>query len=301
MKKELTLVILAAGMGSRFGGLKQVEPIGPNGEFIIDYSIYDAIRAGFTKVVFIIKEENYDLFRETVGKRIENKIKVEYAFQDINDIPEDVNIPENRVKPWGTGHAVLAARNVVKGNFVMINSDDFYGSDAYFKIKEFFDNNDDPNCYSMVAFRVCNTMTENGSVKRGVCESDNNYLTNIIESSIERVDGKIMASPLDGRESFEVEENALVSMNFFGFTDKMFETLTQGIKEFFKDNENDLSKCEYLIPDVVFDEIKNNKKVKVLESTDKWLGVTYKEDKEFVVSELNKLIEKGEYPRELWK
>ena len=301
MKKELTLVILAAGMGSRFGGLKQVEPIGPNGEFIIDYSIYDAIRAGFTKVVFIIKEENYDLFRETVGKRIENKIKVEYAFQDINDIPEDVNIPENRVKPWGTGHAVLAARNVVKGNFVMINSDDFYGKDAYFKIKEFFDNNDDSNCYSMVAFRVCNTMTENGSVKRGVCESDNNYLTNIIESSIERVNGKIIASPLDGRESFEVEENALVSMNFFGFTDKMFETLTQGIKEFFKANENDLSKCEYLIPDVVFDEIKNNKKVKVLESTDKWLGVTYKEDKEFVVSELNKLIEKGEYPRELWK
>ena len=197
MNKELTLVILAAGMGSRFGGLKQVEPIGPNGEFLLDYSIYDAIRAGFSKVVFIIKEENYDLFRETVGKRIEGKIKVEYAFQDIKDIPDEVIVSEDREKPWGTGHAVLAARKVVDGNFVMINSDDFYGRDAYIKIKEFFDNLTDPNCYAMVAFRVSNTMTENGSVKRGVCESKDGYLTNIIESSIEKVDDKIIASPLD--------------------------------------------------------------------------------------------------------
>ena len=255
MKKDLTLVILAAGMGSRFGGLKQVEPIGPNGEFIIDYSIYDAIRAGFTKVVFIIKKENYDLFRETIGSRIEDKIKVEYAFQDINDIPNVIDIPEERVKPWGTGHAVLSARDVVEGNFVMINSDDFYGKDAYLKIKEFFDNNDDPNCYSMVAFRVKNTMTENGSVKRGICESENGYLTNIIESSIERVENDIVASPLDGREKFNVEENALVSMNFFGFTPKMFDTLKVGLEEFLINNKEDLSKCEYLIPDVVFEEI----------------------------------------------
>ncbi len=301
MKKELTLVILAAGMGSRFGGLKQVEPIGPNGEFIIDYSIYDAIRAGFTKVVFIIKKENYDLFRETVGARIENKIKVEYAFQDINDVPNVVEIPEDRVKPWGTGHAVLSAKNVVNENFVMINSDDFYGKDAYLKIKEFFDNSNDQDCYSMVAFRVSNTIISNGSVKRGVCESESGYLTNIIESSIERVNDKIIASPLDGRDSFEVEENALVSMNFFGFTPRMFKTLEDGISEFLIKNKNDLSKCEYLIPDVVFNEIHNGKKVKVLESTDKWLGVTYKEDKEFVVRELNKLIEKGEYPYDLWK
>ena len=301
MKKDLTLVILAAGMGSRFGGLKQVEPIGPNGEFIIDYSIYDAIRAGFTKVVFIIKKENYDLFRETIGSRIEDKIKVEYAFQDINDIPNVIDIPEERVKPWGTGHAVLSARDVVEGNFVMINSDDFYGKDAYLKIKEFFDNNEDPNCYSMVAFRVANTMTENGSVKRGVCESENGYLTNIIESSIERVENDIVASPLDGREKFNVKENALVSMNFFGFTPKMFDTLKVGLEEFLINNKEDLSKCEYLIPDVVFEEIKNGKKVKVLESTDKWLGVTYKEDKPFVVDNIKKLIEKGEYPYDLWK
>ena len=302
MKKELTLVILAAGMGSRFGGLKQVEPIGPNGEFIIDYSIYDAIRAGFTKIVFIIKRENYELFRETVGKRVEGHIKVEYAFQDINDVPNGVVIPSNRVKPWGTGHAVLAARNVVDSNFVMINSDDFYGKDAYVKIKDFFDKSNDQNLYSMVAFRVCNTMTENGSVKRGICEQENNYLTNIIESSIEKVDDKIIASPLDGRESFEVNENALVSMNFFGFTPLMFKTLEKGLVDFFQNNKDDLDKCEYLIPDIVFEEInKNGKKVQVLESTDKWLGVTYKEDKEFVVSNIKKLIEKGEYPYDLWK
>ena len=302
MNKELTLVILAAGMGSRFGGLKQVEPIGPNGEFIIDYSIYDAIKAGFSKVVFIIKEENYDLFRETVGRRIENKIKVEYAFQDVEDVPEGVVVPSDRVKPWGTGHAVLSAKDLVDSNFVMINSDDFYGRDAYLKIKEFFDKSDSLNDYAMVAFRVSNTMTENGSVKRGVCESKNNYLTNIIESSIEKVDDKIIASPLDGRDSFEVEANDLVSMNFFGFTNEMFKALESGIVEFFKENEGNLDKCEYLMPDVVFKEIKENgKNVTVLESTDKWLGVTYKEDKEFVVSELNKLIEKGEYPRDLWK
>jgi len=301
MKKDLTLVILAAGMGSRFGGLKQVEPVGPNGEFIIDYSIYDAIKAGFTKIVFIIKEENYELFRSTIGSRVESKIPVEYVFQDIKNIPEGVEIPNEREKPWGTAHAVLATKDVVNSNFVMINSDDFYGRDAYMKAKEFFDSSDDPNCYTMVAFKVANTMTENGSVKRGVCEREDSYLTNIIESSIEKVDDKIMASPLDGRNSFEVGANDLVSMNFFGFTKEIFKTLEKGIVKFFEDNKDDLLKCEYLIPDVVFEEIKDNKKVKVLDSNDKWLGVTYKEDKEFVVSELNKLIEKGEYPSDLWK
>ena len=299
--KDLTLVLLAAGMGSRFGGLKQVEPIGPNGEFIIDYSIYDAIRAGFTKVVFIIKEENYDLFRETVGKRIEGKIPVEYAFQDINDIPSGVVIPADRTKPWGTAHAVLAAKNAVSGDFVMINSDDFYGYDAFKKIKEFFDSNDDQDCYSMVSFRVLNTMTENGSVKRGVCESKDGYLTNIIESSIEKVGDDIIATPLDGRDSFKVEGNSLVSMNFFGFRNNIFDIISNGIVDFFKENKDNLEKCEYLIPDVVFAEIKKGKKVKVLETTGKWLGVTYKEDKDFVVSNIKKLIEEGEYPYDLWE
>ncbi len=301
MKKDLTLVILAAGMGSRFGGLKQVEPIGPNGEFIIDYSVYDAIKAGFNKVVFIIKEENYDLFRETIGKRIEGKIKVEYVFQNLHKVPEGVEIPSSRIKPWGTGHAILAAKDVVDTNFVMINADDFYGRSAYIKMKNFFDNSSDSSCYSMVAFKVSNTMTENGSVKRGVCESQDNYLTNIIESNIEKVDNKIIATPLDGRASFEVEPDTLVSMNFFGFTLKMFDALENGIVEFFKENKNNLEKCEYLIPDIVFKEIKKDKKVYILDSDDKWLGVTYKEDKNFVVDEINKLIEKGVYPNDLWK
>ena len=183
----------------------------------------------------------------------------------------------------------------------MINSDDFYGRDAYLKIKDFFDNSNDPNCFAMVAFRVKNTMTENGSVKRGVCESKNNYLTNIIESSIEKKGDKIIASPLDGRESFEVQGNDLVSMNFFGFTPLMFDTLEKGLVDFFKENQDNLLKCEYLIPDVVFKEIQEDKKVYILESIDKWLGVTYKEDKEHVVSEIQKLIERGEYPNDLWK
>ena len=301
MNNDLTLVILAAGMGSRFGGLKQVEPIGPNGEFIIDYSIYDAKEAGFNKIVFIIKEENYDLFRETIGKRVEKSIPVEYCFQDINNVPVGVEIPSGRIKPWGTAHAVLSCKNKVNGNFVMINSDDFYGRDAFIKIKKFFDETNDPNNYAMVSFRVVNTMTENGSVKRGVCESDNGLLTNIIESKIEKVNDKIMASPLDGRDEFEVEPNALVSMNFFGFTPKMFEKLENGLRDFFEVNKNDLSSCEYLIPDVVFEEIESDKKVTVLESTDKWLGVTYKEDKDFVVSEIKKLVENGVYPNNLWQ
>ena len=301
MKKDLTLVILAAGMGSRFGGLKQIEPIGPNGEFIIDYSIYDAKEAGFTKVVFVIKKEIYDIFRDTVGKRVESVIPVEYVFQEINDLPLGYNLTIERSKPWGTAQAVLACKDAVKGNFVMINSDDFYGKTAYMKIKKFFDNESNDNIYSMVGFRVINTMTENGSVKRGVCEEKDGYLTNIIESSIEKVDGKIIASPLSGDASFEVNGNDLVSMNFFGFTDKIFEKLEQGFKEFLDINKDDLTKCEYLIPDVVFEEIENDKKMVVLESFDKWLGVTYKEDKEMVVNEIKKLIDNGEYPNNLWK
>jgi len=300
MKKDLTLVILAAGMGSRFGGLKQVEPIGPNGEFIIDYSIYDAIKAGFTKVVFLIKDEIYDLFRETVGKRIEGKIPVAYSFQRIGDVPEWVNIPEERVKPWGTAHAVLTCKDEVTGNFVMINSDDFYGRDAFMKIADYFNNSDNDD-YAMVSFRVVNTMTENGSVKRGVCESENGLLTNIIESSIEKVDDKIIASPLDGRDSFEVEPNSLVSMNFFGFTDRIFTKLEKEWPIFLEKNKNNLLKAEFLIPDIVFDEIKDGVNVHILESVDKWLGVTYREDKEYVVSELQKLIDKGVYPENLWK
>lgn len=299
----MTLVIMAAGMGSRFGGLKQVEPVGPNGEFILDYSIYDAIRAGYDKVVIIIKEENYDLFRETIGKRIEEKIKVEYAFQRIEDVPEGVKIPEARVKPWGTSHAILSAKKYVTEPFAIINADDFYGLDPYMKIKEYFDKEPGNNEYAMGGYNVMNTMSENGSVKRGVCSKNNeNLLSKLIESSIEKKDGKIVATPLEDEDNpFEIEEDTLVSMNFFGFKPSIFGYLEDEMTEFFEKHKNDLDSCEFLIPTSVFKRIEEGKiNVKVLDTNEKWYGVTYKEDKEELVNAINKMIEEGKYPKNLW-
>ena len=300
-ENNLTLLIMAAGMGSRFGGLKQIEPFGPNGEFIIDYSIYDAIKAGFKKIVFIIKEENYDIFRETVGSRIEDKVKVEYAFQKLEDIPEGFVLPTDRVKPLGTGQAILASRNNIKENFAVINSDDFYGRDAFMVAANFLKNTDS-NTYGMVGYKVVNTLTENGSVKRGVCEAENDYLTKITESSIIKENNVITASPLDGKDSFTMNEDDLVSMNMLLFTPTLYPYLEKKFVEFLETNKEDLSKCEFLIPDVLTDAINENyAKVKVLSTTAKWEGVTYKEDKEHVVEAINKLIEEGVYPQNLWK
>ncbi len=299
----MTLVIMAAGMGSRFGGLKQVEPVGPNGEFILDYSVYDAIRAGYTKVVFIIKEENYDLFRDTIGKRIESKIKVEYAFQKIEDVPEGVKVPEGRVKPWGTSHAILSAKKQVNEPFSIINADDFYGLDPYVKIKEYFDKVMDNNEYAMVGYNVINTMSENGSVKRGVCEKDiNGNLTSLIESNIEKVEDKIIATSLEDETNvFEIEENDLVSMNFFGFKPSIFNYLEEEMKQFFENHKNDLDKCEFLIPTSVFKRLDEGKiNVKVLDTNEKWYGVTYKEDKKDLVDAINRMIDEGKYPKNLW-
>ena len=223
MKKDLTLVIMAAGMGSRFGGLKQIEPIGPNKEFLIDYSIYDAIKAGFTKVVFIIKKENEEIFKSTIGSRVEGHIPVSYVFQDSKNIPVNIDL-SNRVKPLGTGHAIYCCKDEVTTPFAIINADDFYGRDAFIKIAEFLNNTDDNN-YGLIGYKVDNTLTENGSVKRGVCYAENDYLTYIVESSIERKDDKIIASPLNGKEPFEVTKDTLVSMNMLGFTPQIFNYL----------------------------------------------------------------------------
>ena len=301
MDKDLTLLIMAAGMGSRFGGLKQIEPFGPNGEFIIDYSVYDAIKAGFNKIVFVIKEENYDIFRETIGSRIEDKIKVEYAFQKLDDIPDGYVLPSDRVKPLGTGQAILAARNIIKENFAIINSDDFYGRDA-FEVAAKFLNSTDSNTYGLVGYKVINTLTENGSVKRGACKAVNDKLTKIVESTIIKENGVITASPLDGSESFNMEPNDLVSMNMLLFTPSLFPYLESKFKLFMEENKNDLSKCEFLIPSVLDDAI--NEKyatISVLSTTAKWEGVTYKEDKETVVEAISKLIDDGVYPQSLWK
>ena len=300
----MTLVILAAGMGSRFGGLKQIEPIDEYGHFIIDYSIYDAIREGFTKVVFIIKRENYDIFRETIGKRIEKKIEVEYVFQEIDNLPEGYSVPEGRIKPWGTAHAILCAKDKVDENFAIINADDFYGRDAYHVISKFMKNNnthDNILRYAMAGYKVKNTLTENGSVKRGVCEEENGYLTNIIECKVEKVDSEIIATPLEGGNSFKVLEDAPVSMNMFAFTKDIFKYLEEGFPLFLDKHKEDIDTCEYLIPSVVFEEIENKiATVEVLKTNAIWQGITYKEDKELLVNAINEMVKQGLYPDNLW-
>ena len=281
MKKDVTLVILAAGMGSRFGGLKQIEPM----------------------IVFIIKRENYELFKETIGKRVEPHIKVEYDFQELNNLPKGWDIPSGRMKPLGTAHAVLCAKDYVNEPFAMINSDDFYGRDAFIKAYEYLSNIDnDSSKYGMIGYMVANTLTENGSVKRGVCEVDsNNYLKSITESKIEKIGNEIVASPLDGSDSFTVNSDDTVSMNFLLFTPSIFGYIEEGFSKFFIDNKEDLLTSEYLIPDVVSNLIKDGKaSMKVIRTTASWHGVTYREDTPDVKNSIKKLVDEGEYKENLW-
>lgn len=294
----MTLLILAAGMGSRFGGLKQMEPMGPNGEFIIDYSVYDAKKAGFNKIVFVIKEEMYEDFKNTIGKRVEDKIDVEYVFQKMEDIP--ISMDFERVKPWGTGHAILECKDVINEPFAIINADDFYGRNSFIKAYQFLKNEINDKQFGLIGYRACNTITENGSVKRGVCEIENNSLVGIDESSIERVDDHIHCKSLvDGKE-YDVELNRLVSMNMLLFTPKIFNYLERDFVNFLngmKDKEKD----EFLIPEVVDQYIKSGDvSVKVIETDSVWYGVTYKEDKDSVKDAINNLINNGEYNKNLW-
>lgn len=298
---ELTLLIMAAGMGSRYGGLKQIEPIGPNNEFLIDYSIYDAIKAGFNKVVFIIKEENYDIFRETIGKRVEDKIKTEYVFQNIHSLPKGYKVPNGREKPWGTAHAILCARDNIHGPFTIINADDFYGTDAYFVASNFLKNVKEENNYCIVGYKVKNTLTENGAVKRGVCNVENGNLTELIESNVERINGKIIAKPLDGRDYFEVDEDTYVSMNMLCFTPSIFNHIESRFNEFLDNNKNNILQCEYLIPDLLEKlTLEGISITKVVKTIAKWEGITYTEDKERVVKFIKELIDEGKYPYKLW-
>ena len=295
---------MAAGMGSRFGGLKQMEPMDKAGNFLLDYSIYDAKRAGFDSVVFIIKHDFEKEFKETIGKRVEGMIKVEYAFQDLNDIPEGFKVPEGREKPWGTAHAIYAARNVIRDDFIIINGDDFYGRDAYEVAYKYLASlpKGSKGKYANVAFKVSNTMTENGSVKRGVCFEDKDHnLTKLVESSIDRnKEGKIIAAPLDGGEPFEVSEDTPVSMNLFAFNKDLIDHLGKRFPEWLKEHGNEL-KSEYLIPSVVSKLVEEGKATLKLLSTDSvWFGVTYKEDKPGVVKALKELVDKGEYKEGLY-
>lgn len=299
-KKNLTLLIMAAGMGSRFGGLKQIEPIGPNKEFITDYSIYDAILAGVKKVIFVIKKENLEIFQNTIGKRIEKSISVEYAFQDQTLEVNGKNY--TREKPWGTAHAIYSAKDQIDGNFIIINSDDFYGRDAFLEATKYFNQERKENEFALVGYKVVNTLTENGSVKRGICEVENNYLTQVLESKVERQGKAIIASPLNGEKPFRVEEDTFVSMNMFLFTPYIFTLIEEGLTTFIEENKQTLETAEYLIPDLIQKKVEENKiTMEVLKTTAKWEGVTYQEDKEGVVKAIGEKIKRGEYQENLWQ
>jgi len=299
----MTLFILAAGMGSRYGGLKQIDRFTEHGEFIIDFSIYDAIKAGFDRVVFVIKKENYEIFKETVGQRIEDKIKVEYVFQGLDSLVPAEKIPADRVKPWGTTHALLCGKEALNDGFAVINADDFYGRDAFFKAAEFIKNADENDThYCMVGYMLGNTLTDNGSVARGECYADENgMLTKITErTKLFKEEGGAYYEE-DG-ETVHIPNTTVVSMNFWGFGPKVFEGLEEDFEAFLNDASREPLKSECLLPNTIGKMINAGKcDVKVLTTTAKWFGVTYADDKPDVIAKLHALIEAGEYPKTgLW-
>lgn len=305
MNKSATLVIMAAGMGSRFGGLKQIEPVGPDGEIILDYSVYDAVRAGFDKVIFIIKKEIEEDFKKVTDGKYEGKVKIEYAYQDISNLPEGFTVPEGRVKPWGTAHAIYSCKDLIDGPFAVINADDYYGADTFKVIyDELTREKEDDGKYqfSMVGFKIENTLTENGHVARGVCKIENGLMTDIVErTKIMYRDGKIMFTE-DEETWTEIPEGTPVSMNLWGFTKEILTEIENRFAAFLVKNSDNLLKCEYYIPLVVDELVKEGKaEIKALETPERWYGVTYKEDKQSVMTALKQKAEEGIYPSPLWK
>lgn len=298
-----TLVILAAGMGSRYGGLKQVDPIGPSGEAILDYSVFDAIRAGFGKVVFIIRKEIEKDFKELFINRFQKHITVEWVFQETDYLPDGYVVPEGRVKPWGTGHAVLMASGKVKEPFAVINADDFYGYDAFKTLAGYFAEQEQSGAtgYAMVAYELHNTLSDFGTVSRGVCEADeNNFLKSVTERTrIERSEDRIINHSPDGTDLL-LPAKTPVSMNFWGFTPGFFAHLETHFNAFLIANSGNLT-AEFYIPSVVDQLIKDGtEKVKVLSNAGQWFGITYKEDKPLVINRISELIASGKYPSDLW-
>ena len=290
MAKDITLVVMAAGMGSRFGGLKHIVPVGKNNEVLLDFSVYDAVKAGFTKVVFVIKHAIEKDFKAIIGKRIEKMVEVEYVFQENDVLPEGFVCPEDRVKPWGTAHAILCCKDVVKEPFAVVNADDFYGRSAFKKIADFLKN--ETKDYCMVGFRLVNTLTENGYVSRGVCEIKDNKLSSVTERT-KIVDCKYTED--DGESWTPMSPDTVVSMNLWGFMPDIFGYIEDGFKEFLSKNIN-VPKSEYYLPSVVSSLIeKGEKQVEVLIAEDKWYGVTYKEDKQNVVEAIGAMVDAGMY------
>ncbi|WP_428260218.1 sugar phosphate nucleotidyltransferase [Gallibacter sp. Marseille-QA0791] len=298
--KKPKLVVMAAGLGSRFGGLKQMEPITDENEIILDFACYDAVKAGFEDIIFVIKPEMEELFEERVLAPMEKHVDTSYVFQSMEQLPEGYSVPEGRSKPWGTCHAVMAARDLLDGPFAVINSDDYYGKDAFKKVYDFMTANSDENTFCMAGYRVENTLSDQGAVTRGICETENGYVTQIDETrGIERgKDGKIIDA-----EGHEIAEGTIVSMNFWGFTEKMMDEMVSRFPVFLdNDVADDPMKAEYLLPVEVGRLLSEGKcRVRVLETADKWYGVTYKEDKEIVTEAFKKMKASGKYPQKLWK
>lgn len=302
MVSDTTLVIMAAGMGSRYGGIKQLEPVGPSGEIIMDYSIYDAMKAGFNKVVFIIRRDLEKDFKEIIGNRIEKIIKVEYVFQELDNVPEGFTKPEERTKPWGTGQAVLCCKDVVKEPFAVINADDYYGKEAFKIVYNFLnDKSYKENQYCMAGFILGNTLSENGAVTRGVCRAENGKLVDIVETAGIVPEGDHAAAKNSAGENITIDLQSVVSMNMWGFKPDLFNYLDQGFVTFLLNLGENEAKKEYLLPSLVGDLVKANEvQVSVLKTSDRWFGVTYKEDKDYVVSSFRELIDRGEYPVRLF-
>ena len=302
-KENATLLVLAAGMGSRYGSLKQLDGFGPNNETIIDYSLYDAIKAGFTKVVFIIRESFRDEFEAVFKPKLEGKVELEFVSQNLSDLPEGYTLPAKREKPWGTAHAVLVAKKVIDGPFAVINADDYYGQNSYSTLIDFFGDETNPD-YAVVGYMLKNTLSDHGDVNRGVCiQNKDQYLEKIVETlkiAKHSIQGHGIFQDENGEYSF-LDPMTLVSMNMFGFKADFFSKTDEYFKEFL-DRSIDVPKSEFFIP-FVLDKMINDgsKKVKVLTSDADWFGVTYKEDKPFVVKRINDLVESGVYPSPLWK
>ncbi len=298
-----TLLVLAAGMGSRYGGLKQLDQVGPSGETIIDYSIFDAIRAGFGKVVFIIRRDIEEAFKTALGSRYEGKIAVDYAFQQIDALPKGFSAPEGREKPWGTGHAVYVAKELINEPFAVINGDDFYGRNGFQLLADYLSQakDGDKADFSMCGFIMRNTLSDNGSVSRGVCELDSiGNLTEVIEHTKLERNAKAAKSFMSAGSVIDFSGDEIVSMNMWGFTPSLFDYMDDMFVDFLKKSGQEM-KSEFFIPLVADNLIKQGKAtVKVMTSNDEWFGITYKEDKAFVVSSIRKLVEQGIYPDKLF-